>query len=251
MSACTSQARHSLRTQRSWLTLIHSVNCIFNPDWVDRLYPKPSEYRSSLIKEAKATNYGVVRLGLIETLFEMMYDQKRQIGHDETKWPHRILGGRQIVSADDQGDKLRLSVRHASTSGDVTLEADGLVEVPGSPLNSGEEILDVDLVIAATGYQRKAHVEMLKDAWKLLPSLQDGVASAKPRSDQWSVQTDDGERRVMEVSRDYKVKFADGIVAPDSGVWLQGCCEGTHGVSSPDPWRILGQPAAGHTEEAN
>lgn len=207
------------------------VNCIFNPDWVDRLYPKPSEYRQSLIKEAKATNYGVVRLGLIETLFEMMYDQKRTISHDETKWPHRIMGGRQIVAADEQGDKLRLSVRQASTAGDVALEADGLVEIQGSPLNSGEEILDVDLVIAATGYQRKAHVDMLKDAWKMLPSLQDGVASLKPRSDQWSVQTDDGERRVMEVSRDYKVKFADGTVAPESGIWLQGCCEGTHGLS--------------------
>ncbi|KAL1859782.1 PAK-related GC kinase Sid1 [Diaporthe australafricana] len=206
------------------------VNCIFNPEWVDKLYPKESEYRQSLIKEAKATNYGVVRLGLIETLFEMMYEQKRQIGHDETKWPHRIMGGRQLVAAEEHGDKLRLSVRQAS-SGDLALEADGLVEIPGSPLNSAEEILDVDLVVAATGYQRKAHVEMLKNAWTMLPSLQDGVATAKPRSDQWSVQTDDGERRVMEVSRDYKVKFADGIVAPDSGVWLQGCCEGTHGLS--------------------
>lgn len=223
------------------------MNCIFNPEWVDRLYPKPSDYRSSLIKEAKATNYGVVRLNLIETLFEMMYDQKREIGHDETKWPHRIMGGRQLVGADDQGDKLRLSVRPASTSGDVALEADGLVDIPGSPLNSGEEILDVDLVIAATGYQRKAHVEMLKDAWTMLPSLQDGVATAKPRSDQWSVQTDDGERRVMEVSRDYKVKFADGVVAPGSGVWLQGCCEGTHGVSSPDPMSLLGKRPPGYS----
>ncbi|KAI3397298.1 hypothetical protein diail_11030 [Diaporthe ilicicola] len=206
------------------------VNSIFNPDWVDRLYPKPSEYRQKLIMEAKATNYGVVRLNLIETLFEMMYDQKRQIGHDETKWPHRIMSGRQIVAVDERDDGLRLSVRQASP-GELELEADGLVGIQGGPLNSAEEFVDVDLVVAATGYQRKAHVEMLKDAWKMLPSLQDGLASVKPRSDQWSVETDDGERRVMEVTRDYKVKFADGIVAPDSGVWLQGCCEGTHGLS--------------------
>lgn len=210
----------------------YSVNCIFNPDWVDKLYPKPSQYRQNLIKEAKATNYGVVRLGLIEELFEMMYEQKRHIGFDETEWPHRIMGGRELVSAEEDGDRLRLHVREALV-GDLTLEADGLVETEGRALsaNPTEEFLDVDLVVAATGYQRKAHIEMLKDAWSMLPSEQDGLGSSKPRSDQWKVQTEDGERRVMEVSRDYKVKFTNDTVASGSGIWLQGCCEGTHGVS--------------------
>lgn len=208
------------------------VNSIFNPDWVDKLYPKSSSYRQNLIKEAKATNYGVVRLGLIETLFEMMYEQKRNIGFDETEWPHRIMGGRQILSAEDDGDKIRLRVREA-LPGDILLEADGLIEEEGRPLSptSVEEILDVDLVVAATGYQRKAHIEMLKGAWSMLPSEKDSVGSSKPRADRWSVETEDGERRVMEVSRDYKVKFTNETVAPGSGIWLQGCCEGTHGLS--------------------
>lgn len=196
---------------------------------MDKLYPKPSDYRSNLIKESKATNYGVVRLNLLESLFEMMYDQKRELGHDETKWPHRIMGGRQLVSVEESKDKLRLRLRQA-VPGNVALEADGLVETLDQPLDvDTEEVLDVDLVVAATGYRRTAHVDMLKDAWKLLPEVGD---ESKPRSDQWSVSTEGGERRVMEVSRDYKVKFAKGAVAPGSGVWLQGCCEGTHGVSS-------------------
>lgn len=208
-----------------------SVNSIFNPEFVDRLYPKPSHYRANLIKEAKATNYGVVRLGLIETLFEMMYDQKRELGADETQWPHRIMGGRHIVSAEDNGDKLRLKLRQV-LPGEVRLEADGLVETEDQPLDSEEEVLDVDLIVAATGYRRTAHVDMLKDAWQLLPEVQDGVAAGKAMSDQWSVETASGERRVMAVGRDYKVKFSKGAVAPGSGVWLQGCCEGTHGVSA-------------------
>lgn len=195
---------------------------------MDKLYPKPSDYRSNLIKEAKATNYGVVRLNLIESLFEMMYDQKRELGHDETKWPHRIMGGRQLVSTEESKDKLRLRLRQA-VPGDVALEADGLVETLDQPLDADtEEVLDVDLVVAATGYRRTAHVDMLKDAWNLLPESRN---ESKPRSDQWYVSTEAGEKRVMEVSRDYKVKFAKGAVAPGSGVWLQGCCEGTHGVS--------------------
>lgn len=214
-----------------------SVNGIFNPEFVDRLYPKPSSYRANLIKEAKATNYGVVRLGLIETLFEMMYDQKREIGHDETKWPHRIMGGRKIVSVEEKGDKISLKVRQV-LPGDLTLEADGLVEDEAEIMDSSaEEVLDVDLVVAATGYRRTAHIDILKDAWKLLPKVQDGVAESKPRSDQWSVETDGG-RRVMEVGRDYKVKFNPGTVASESGIWLQGCCEGTHGVCSVLPYPI-------------
>lgn len=229
-------SRQDVERHRHLTDLVPSVNCIFNPEWVDKLYPKPHTYRQNLIKEAKATNYGVVRLGLIENLFEMMYDQKREIGHDETAWPHRILGGRQVVSAEEKGDSLRLRVRQALPGDYVSLEADGLVEAE-RPVNgeAGEEILDVDLVVAATGYRRTAHVDILKDAWTLLPEVQDGAATpeAGQRSDQWSVQTKSGERRVMEVSRDYKVKFAKGAVAPGSGVWLQGCCEGTHGVSLP------------------
>lgn len=207
---------------------------------MDKLYPKPSQYRSNLIKDAKATNYGVVRLNLLENLFEMMYDQKREIGHDETKWPHRIMGGRQLVSVEENKDKLQLRLRPA-VPGDVALEADGLVETLEQPLDAdSEELLDVDLVVAATGYRRTAHVDMLKDAWKLLPEVRE---ESKPRSDQWSVSTEDGSRRTMEVSRDYRVKFAKGAVAPGSGVYLQGCCEGTHGVSlDPKTFSYLHDP---------
>lgn len=169
----------------------------------------------------------------------MMYDQKRELGHDETKWPHRIMSGRQIASVEEGKDALRLRLRPV-IPGDCGLEADGLVEREGHPLDSSaEEVLDVDLVVAATGYRRTAHLDMLKDAWKLLPQVGEDVAESKPRSDQWSVHTESGEKRVMEVSRDYKVKFAKGAVASDSGVYLQGCCEGTHGVSLEDPYLPL------------
>lgn len=173
----------------------------------------------------------MVRLGLLETLFEMMYDQKRELGHDETQWPHRIMSGRQIASVEEGKDALSLRLRPA-IPGDIVLEADGLVEREEGPVDaSAEEVLDVDLIVAATGYRRTAHLDMLKDAWKLLPQVEEDAVASKPRSDQWSVQTEGGEKRVMEVSRDYKVKFAKGAVTPDSGVYLQGCCEGTHGVS--------------------
>ena len=33
-----------------------------------------------------------------------------------------------------------------------------------------------------------------------------------------------------QVKRDYRMRFADKQVSEDAGVWLQGCCESTHGV---------------------
>lgn len=197
------------------------INSIFNPDFIDTIYPKPSDYRANLLADARATNYGVVRLELIEHLFEVMYHQKRTLGPDETKWPHRILAGRDIVSVKDNGDGLRLRVAPFAASG-----------APDGPLEADE--LDVDLVICATGYKRTAHVDMLKDTWHLLPEVA-GSEAGLPRKDRWLVdapgESQETSTRVMEVGRDYGVRFSPGAVAPGSGIWLQGCCEATHGLS--------------------
>lgn len=214
-----------------------SVNSIFNPEYIDTLYPKSREYRRNLLHDARATNYGVVRLELIERLYELMYDQRRELGIDQTKWPHRIMGGKEVFqTTENQDGSLRLSVRQVADAGaDIAAIPDeGQPQQP----HTEEEILDVDLVVAATGYQRRSHVDMLQDTWGLLPekTAKDTLLAGHP--DRWEVETkssDSGEisqsTRILEVERDYHVRFAPGKVSPGSGVWLQGCCEATHGVS--------------------
>lgn len=167
----------------------------------------------------------MVRLNLIEELYERMYEQRRELGTNERIWPSRILGGRQIVSLDSHGDGLELKVQRVR---DGALE--GFVEV------GDEETLQADLVIAATGYQRNAHVEMLRGTWDMLPKATPSAAEFAKGITGWNVETEQGERK-MAVGRDYRVKFAPGAVADESGVWLQGCCEGTHGVSIPHSQR--------------
>ncbi|KAH6880505.1 L-lysine 6-monooxygenase (NADPH-requiring)-domain-containing protein [Thelonectria olida] len=197
------------------------VNGIFDPDFVDRIYPRSAASRNSFINEVRATNYGVVRLNLIEHLYEKMYEQKRLIGKDETQWPHRVMAGRDITSVDDKGDHLEIRVQKVQ---DVSV--DGFVDA------ADEELLEVDLVVAATGYKRTAHVDILKDTWTMLPknvSSRNSSEFNKPVNG-WNVDTEQGERKLA-VGRDYKVKFNPGTVADDAGVWLQGCCEGTHGLS--------------------
>lgn len=64
-----------------------------------------------------------------------------------------------------------------------------------------------DLVVAATGYRHNGHENLLQSLGNLLPAGQHLV------------------------SRDYKLAFRPGMVRDDCGIWLQGCCEDTHGVS--------------------
>ena len=64
-----------------------------------------------------------------------------------------------------------------------------------------------DLVFVGTGYERNAHEAILKPSRSL---LQEGRFT---------------------VERNYRLRFRDGTVADDCGLWLQGCCQDTHGVS--------------------
>ncbi|KAK1993663.1 L-ornithine 5-monooxygenase [Colletotrichum falcatum] len=214
------------------------VNSIFNPSYVDELYPKSRTYRRALIKEAKATNYGVVRLQLIEALYEMLYHQKRTLGTDERRWPHRMLFGRDVtrVTESDETGRLQLHVRRLENAAAAAAAAcdgpeDGFL---GRALLPGDEVIDVDLVVAATGYQRNAHVDMLRGTWGLLPEVPPSAAAADhDLVDGWEVCGPDAASasRRLEVGRDYRVRYAPGAVAPDAGVYLQGCCEATHGLS--------------------
>lgn len=197
------------------------VNSVFNPEYIDMMFPRSARHRNNLLTEARATNYGVVRLELIEELYEHLYHQRRVLGPDDTKWPHRIMGGRQINSVEP--------VNHDQ----IELRVQKLQDVSPEGSFNGEEVMKADLIIAATGYQRQAHVDMLKGAWDLLPKsapIRNGETYGKGVSG-WNVDTVEGERKIA-VGRDYKVQFAPGAVDDNSGIWLQGCCEGTHGVSS-------------------
>jgi L-ornithine N5-monooxygenase len=172
-----------------------------------------------------------VRLELIEQLYEKMYDQRREFGPDESRWPHQILGGWDVVEADFIDGKdvepIKLIVRRINEPPERR-SIHGLVTTTDSTATLG-----VDLVVAATGYRRNAHVDLLRDTWPLLPEM---VAenTSTDSFDCWVVETeaDSGSiTRKLEVDREYRVRFAPGAVAFDAGIWLQGCCEGTHGVS--------------------
>jgi L-ornithine N5-oxygenase len=163
------------------------VNEIFNPDRVDSLFELPPEVRRDEITRDKATNYSVVRIELLEELYNHLYAQRLR-EPDEEKWQHRIRPLREVVGTEEADGGIRLKLRNTRT---------------GEVVESEEAF---DAVICATGYARDVHLKILKPVMGLM------------------------KKGACTVGRDYRVQFRDGAVARDSGIFLQGCCEDTHGV---------------------
>ncbi|RPB02035.1 FAD/NAD(P)-binding domain-containing protein [Choiromyces venosus 120613-1] len=164
------------------------VNEIFDPSRVDSVYSMPTEIRGESIVQDRATNYGVVRLELIEHLYETFYHQRLQ-NPSEAEWQHRIVPLREVARVEEN----KLGELHLQLKNTRTGEA--------------ETTAGFDAIIVATGYVRNVHEALLKPARGLL------------------------EGNSYQVNRDYRVQFKEGAVATNSGVWLQGCCESTHGLS--------------------
>lgn len=174
------------------------MNEIFDPERVSDLYNASSSARQASISLDRATNYGVVRLSLLEHLYEKQY-MLRLKEPDESKWRCRIVSNRAVISASQ------------SENSSVRLKLGNVVET--SPQRKCEdEELDVDYVFTATGYTRNSHEDMLDGVRDLLPS--------------------DNKTGRFPVRRDYGVQFDETKVANDAaGIWLQGCNESTHGLS--------------------
>lgn len=75
--------------------------------------------------------------------------------------------------------------------------------------SDGKEVLEVDALMVATGYQRDAHEQLLEQVRGLRPVGQTAWAPG----------------------RDYRVELDGGKVSAGAGIWLQGCNEKTHGLS--------------------
>ncbi|WP_197027566.1 lysine N(6)-hydroxylase/L-ornithine N(5)-oxygenase family protein [Marinobacterium lacunae] len=138
------------------------VNEIFNPEYTDYLYDRQDSQRQSLMEEYRNTNYSVVDMPLLETLFQWRYQQQIT---GETRLSFMFDTRVEQVEARDNGLQLALS------SGEST----------------AMQTLDVDLVILATGYRRDGATRMLEAIQPYL-ATQDGTPQV---TRQYELQTDD------------------------------------------------------------
>lgn len=169
-----------------------SVNEIFNPERVDKFYEMSAEERQKRIAIEKATNYSVVRLELIESIYNDMYLQRVE-NPDETQWQQRILAETKVARIEHHNASNRMRIHVKSVKNE----------------SEGKEVLDVDALMVATGYLRDAHEGLLENVRSLRPA---GASAWNP-------------------GRDYRVSLDGAKVSSQAGIWLQGCNEKTHGLS--------------------
>jgi L-ornithine N5-oxygenase len=167
------------------------VNEIFDPDKVDEVYSLPPEIRKATIAEDRATNYSVVRIELLEELYQTLYRQKLHNPNGK-QWPHQIHPHREIIGV-KTGNLGGVHLRLQNTQTKEIFQSE----------------TSFDVVIFGTGYIRDVHHSILKPVEYLM------------------------EGGSCTVGRDYAVKFKEEFVAKDANIYLQGCCEDTHGVSPP------------------
>ncbi|KKZ67489.1 hypothetical protein EMCG_06866 [[Emmonsia] crescens] len=169
------------------------VNEIFDPSSVDGFYSLSRSARQQFLLENKATNYGVVRLPLLESVYEKLYRQKF-LEPNPANWPLRLVTCREIMGLKEfPNNQVELRLKDSQS---------GRMEW------SDERY---DLVVLATGYTRNPFATMLKPLEQIVETPAAGEH--------------------YNVDRDYRLRFHQGKVKRDAGIWLQGCCESSHGLS--------------------
>jgi L-ornithine N5-oxygenase len=176
------------------------VNEIFNPERIDGFYATTDNERQKSISSDRATNYGVVRMELIEQIYYDMYMQKVK-SNNQDDWRRVILPQREVVHVDQTAPDDRLAVHIRS--------------IQDQSKNTGEEVLHLDALIVATGYTRSTHEELCAPVEHLKPSY----AGTAPKISGWKV------------NRDYSLVLDREKVSSGTNIWLQGCNESTHGIS--------------------
>ncbi|KAL8805518.1 MAG: hypothetical protein Q9182_001887 [Xanthomendoza sp. 2 TL-2023] len=129
-------------------------------------------------------------------LLDRLYEamyQQRLHEPDLSKWQFRIIAWQAVIGFEKVSDGDRIRLQLKNTS-------NGEIGVSDASF---------DIAIMGTGYERKGHETLLESTKDLLQ--EDNFA----------------------VERNYKIKYRKDAVREDCGIWLQGCCEDTHGVSNP------------------
>lgn len=166
------------------------------------MFHRQNSLRAASIRVNKATNYGVVRLELIERIYEDLYNQAH-FSPPGSNPQNRILRYRTVTGIKD------------SPSGAAILICKNATSQYEKSDEHEDEQLAFDAVILATGYVRDLHLKMLMPLHQL--ATQPIGSSGRI---EWSV------------AEDYGVIFDSGKVdSSQAGIWLQGCNEQTHGVS--------------------
>ena len=102
------------------------ANRIFDPLAVDHFYTSPSEIKQKFMDYHSNTNYSVVDLELIESLYARVYQEKVQ-----GKQRLRMLNASRVIDVDERSDGVDVTVEFMPTGERAVLDSDVLVYATG------------------------------------------------------------------------------------------------------------------------
>lgn len=157
------------------------VNEVFFPEKVDEFYYLETSAKQNLLTELYDTNYSRMTQTIITNIYNKMYDDKL-MGKERIKfYPSTI-----IEEAVEYTGGLHLTLANKFTK--------------------IKEILNLDVIVLATGYNRK-------DIPEFLNSIEKYFLYSNGQ---------------LKISRDYKIKTTESFKA---NIFIQGQSEHTHGIS--------------------
>jgi L-ornithine N5-oxygenase len=112
------------------------ANRIFDPETVDVYYGAPEEIRASLLRYHANTNYSVVDVDLIMSIYERIY-QEKVLGQPR----FRLMNVSELADVTERADGVSVTVRNLATGRCATLEADALVCATGYTATEASDIL--------------------------------------------------------------------------------------------------------------
>ncbi|KAG2128325.1 L-lysine 6-monooxygenase (NADPH-requiring)-domain-containing protein [Suillus bovinus] len=139
------------------------ANQVYNPEHVDVMYGLPSDSRRKVMAEYEATNYGVVNPLTLDSLYEVMYDQKvdgdiakrRGNALPMTSAHITIVTYSNLSSAEISTHPLQASAEMNTDTLSVLLQ---------NTLTQDVSEMTYDAIVCATGYERNSWLNLLRSS---------------------------------------------------------------------------------------
>lgn len=140
------------------------ANQVYNPGMVDVMYGLPSDSRRRVMADYKATNYGVVNPHTLDSLYQVMYDQR--VDGDIARRGGNALpvaSTHITITPYSNLSSAEISTDHLQTSTE-TEDTDTLSVLLQNTLTQNLSETTYDAIICATGYERNSWLNLLKSS---------------------------------------------------------------------------------------
>lgn len=170
---------------------------VYFPEFVDYFYDLPQKGKENINRQLRATNYSSADGDVLDALYMTRYE-------DDLAGEQRIhlLNNTAVTKAGNAHGQVQLALQEVNTGEESALDLDALVLATGF----------LDLSAGALG---EKHPPLLSSFVSEIETDADGV---------------------IQVTRDYRVKFRDAAMPP---LFLNGLCEATHGFGDAGSFSLL------------